>query len=79
MRAQDAPEPGAYLYLTTLDGEVLMVQYLGLGGTRFFEDKGARHPWVQACGSVGIYGRGERFRTGWERLSRRRPRKQNSQ
>jgi len=78
VRAEDAPKPGAYIYLVTLDGDVMAVEFLGVGGVRAFEDKG-QHPWVRARESVSMYGIDERFRTGWDRLYRQKPRKQTSQ
>lgn len=70
---------GTYLYLTTTDGDVLLVQFLGMGGRRKFEDVAKTVPWVEACEAGGLYVVGSQFRTGWERLSRSRPRKQTSQ
>jgi hypothetical protein len=66
-------KPGDYLYLTTGVGDVLMVQYLGLGGRKRFTDGGERFPWVEACQAVGMYVVGSQIRTEWDRLSKRRP------
>lgn len=79
MRSGDAPKVGAEIFLTTMDGVVLRVRYLGVGGIKKRTDKGVQVPWVRALESAGMYGEGEEFRTGWERLSVRKPRKQTSQ
>lgn len=79
MRSADAPNPGAEIYLTTADGVVMRVRFLGLGGIRKRSDKGRQVPWVRAMESAGMYGVGEEFRTGWERLSVRRPGKKTTQ
>lgn len=79
MRAAPALPAGTYLYLTTTDGDVLLVQFLGMGGRRKFDDTTKTEPWVEACEAGGLYAVGSKFRTGWERLSRSRPRKQTSQ
>lgn len=79
MRAAPDLPAGTYLYLTTTDGDVLLVQFLGMGGIRAFSDKGRQVPWVEACEAKGLYAVGSKFRTGWDRLSRSKPRKQTSQ
>jgi len=80
VRSGDAPKVGTEIFLTTTDGVVMRVRYLGTGGIRQMTDKGhPQVPWVWALESAGLYGEGEEFRTGWERLSKGRPRKQNSQ
>ena len=79
MRAAPALPAGTYLYLTTTDGDVLLVEFMGMGGRRKFEDTAKTEPWVRACAAVGLYAVGSEFRTGWDRLSRSKPRKQTSQ
>lgn len=69
---------GDRLFLTTTDGIVVKVEFLGVGGVRAVSSEGP-HPWVEALESGGLYVKGSRFRTGWERLSASRPRKQSSQ
>ena len=60
--------------MTTTDGVVMRVRYLGTGGIKRMADKGSQVPWVRALESAGLYGAGEEFRTGWERLSVSKPR-----
>lgn len=72
MNGSTVPAVGTVLRLTTSDGVVLAVRFVGMGNKRTRKPLAsvpAVWPWVEALESGGLYRRGEMFHTGWERLS----------